>query len=168
MTVFELKAISAGCVAGALAKAERYRLLDEPGEAASICLDILEVEPTHQAALTSLILALTDQIPQDSGAFGRALAVVPRLASAYDRAYYAGIAWERRAKASYHGAAPGSHRYVYDWIVQALGLFEEAERLRAADNDDAILRWNACVRFLSAHKELAPDTESVPEPILSE
>ena len=166
--MFELKAISAGCIAGALAKAERYRLLNEPGEAASICLDILEVEPGHQAALTSLILALTDQIPQDPGAFGRALAVVPRMASAYDRAYYAGIAWERRAKASYHSAAPGSHRYVHDWIVQALHWFEEAESLRAPDNDDAILRWNACVRFLASHRELEPDAESAPEPILSE
>ena len=145
-----------------------YRLLNEPSEAASICLDILDVEPTHQAALTSLILSLTDQIPTDPGAFKRALATAPRLASAYDRAYYAGIAWERRAKATYHSAAPGSHRYVHDWIVQALRLFEEAERLRAPDNDDAILRWNACVRFLAAHHELTPHAEGEPEPILSE
>ena len=166
--MFELKAISAGSFGGALAKAERYRLLNEPSEAASICLDILEVEPAHQAALTSLILALTDQIPTDPGAFKQALAAVPRLDSAYDRAYYAGIAWERRAKATHHGAAPGSNRYVHDWIVEALRLFEEAERLRVPDNDDAILRWNACVRFLAAHRELEPVTESTPEPILSE
>jgi hypothetical protein len=166
--VFELKAISAGGIAGALAKAERYRLLNEPSEAASICLDILEAEPNHQAALTSLVLALTDQIPQDPGAFGRALAAVPRLTSEYDRAYYSGIAWERRAKATYHSAAPGSRRYVHDWIARALQLFEQAEHLRVPDNDDSILRWNACVRFLGAHRELAPDAESAPEPILSE
>jgi hypothetical protein len=166
--VFELKAMSAGGIAGALAKAERYRLLNEPGEAASICLDILEVEPGHQAALTSLILALTDQIPEDREAFGRALAAVPRLASVYDQAYYSGIAWERRAKATYHSATPGSHHYVHDWITQALRLFEQAERLRVPDNDDAILRWNACVRFLKSHRELAPQAESAPEPILSE
>jgi len=166
--MFELKAISAGGIAGALAKAERYRLLNEPSEAASICLDILQVEPAHQGALTSLILALTDEIPQDPGAYGRALAAVPRLASAYDRAYYSGIAWERRAKAAYHSSAPGAHRYVHDWIAQALRLFEEADCLRIPDNDDAILRWNACVRFLEAHRELAADTESAPEPILSE
>ena len=166
--MFKLKTLSGGGIAGALAKAERYRLLNEPSEAESICLDILKVEPVHQTALTSLILALTDQIPQDPGAFGRALAEVPRLASAYDRAYYSGIAWERRAKTAYHSAAPGLRRYVHDWIAQALRLFEQAEHHRIPDNDDAILRWNACVRFLEAHRELAPDAESAPEPILSE
>ena len=47
-------------------------------------------------------------------------------------------------------------------------IFEEAERLRPAGNDDAILRWNACVRFLQSHKQLGPKTEETPEPILSE
>ena len=50
----------------------------------------------------------------------------------------------------------------------ALDLFQEAERLRAGGNDDAVLRWNACVRFLWQHKELAPGTEDIPEPIVSE
>ena len=53
-------------MAGALAKAERYRLLNEPSEAESICHDILEIQPNNQQALISLILALTDQIAQDS------------------------------------------------------------------------------------------------------
>jgi hypothetical protein len=52
--------------------------------------------------------------------------------------------------------------------VKALHLFEEAERLRPSGNDDAILRWNACVRFLESHKDLCPKTEEAPEPILSE
>src|SRR3954471_19491035 len=97
--MFELKPISAGSLDGALAKAERYRLLNEPSQAESICRDILEIEPDNQNALASLILALTDQIPQDPAAFGNSIATVARLASAYDRAYYSGIAWERRAKA---------------------------------------------------------------------
>ena len=128
--MFPLKPISAGSVDGALAKAERYRLLNEPSQAESICRDILAVEPENQDALTSLILALTDQIPEDPAAFANAIATSGRLASAYDRAYYAGIAWERRAKARYHGGGQGARGYVYDWIVQALRLFEEAERLR--------------------------------------
>src|SRR5215813_12063900 len=151
--MFELKAISAGSFPGALAKAERYRLLNEPTEAESICRDILDADPSNQAALTSLILALTDQIPEDSGAFGRALTAVRQLEPAYDRAYYAGIAWERRARAAYRSGSPGARRYVHDWIVQALRQFEEAERLRVPDNDDAILRWNTCVRFLAGHPE---------------
>ena len=163
----ELKPISPESVPGALAKAERYRLLNEPSEAESICQDILDVEPANQQALISLILALTDQISQDMSSFANALAMTARLETAYDRAYYAGIAWERRAKAYYYGIGRSSHR-AYEWIVKALELFEEAERHRVPGNDDAVLRWNACVRFLARHKELAPSAEEVPEPILSE
>src|ERR1041384_4544695 len=101
--MFALKPISHESVAGALAKAERYRLLNEPGEAESICRDILEIEPRNQDALISLMLAFTDQIGHDSRAFSDALEVVDRLESTYDCAYYAGIAWERRAKATNHG-----------------------------------------------------------------
>src|SRR5258708_1996928 len=95
--MFPLKPISAGSVDGALAKAERYRLLNEPGQAESICRDILSVDPENQEALTSLILALTDQIPEDPAAFANAIATAARLASPYDRAYYTRIAWQRRA-----------------------------------------------------------------------
>src|SRR5712691_8897422 len=164
--MFELKPISHESVAGALAKAERYRLLNEPGEAESICRDILEIEPGNQQALISLILALTDQIPDDAHAFGNALATVDRLGTRYDQAYYAGIAWERRAKARYQGSGQGSHRYVYEWIVNAMRLFEEAAPLRAIGNDDAALRWNACVRFLRSDTELAPAIEETPEAVL--
>ena len=166
--MFTLKPISRDSIETALARAERYRLLGEPSEAESICLDILEIEPANQQAQISLILALTDEIPQEPGSFSRAMETVPVLASPYDRAYYSGIAWERRAKALYDSKGPGCCGYVYDWIVKALQFFEEAERLRPAGNDSSILRWNACVRFLERHKELAPATESAPEPILSE
>jgi hypothetical protein len=164
--MFDLKPISATSIEGALAKVERYRLLNEPAQAESICRDILLVDSTNQSALSSIILALTDQITDDNGAFARALTFVPRLENPYDRAYYAGIAWERRANAA-HGVL-GSRHYVYEWITQALRLFEEAEKLRTPGNDDSILRWNTCVRFLARHKELAPAAETTPEPILSE
>jgi len=42
---FELKTLSPESVPRALAKAERYRLLNEPVEAESICLDVLAVDP---------------------------------------------------------------------------------------------------------------------------
>ena len=166
--MFALKAISHDSVASALAKAERYRLLNEPGEAESICRDILKIEPANQAALISLLLALTDQIPHDSRAFASALVVLDRLESPYDRAYYAGIAWERRAKACHSGGGHNAHRYTYGWLVNALELFEKAECLRTPGNDDAVLRWNACVRYLACHRELAPTAEEVPESIMSE
>jgi hypothetical protein len=155
--MYALKPISRKSLDGALAKAERYRLLNEPTEAESICRDILEVAPANREARISLVLALT-----------AAMAEIAVLESAYDRAYYSGIAWERRAKASHDSGRLGSSGNVYDWVVNALGLFEEAERLRPAGNDDPILRWNACVRFLARHKALGPRTEEVKEPILSE
>ncbi len=166
--MFTLKPISHDSVETALAKAERYRLLNEPNEAESICHDILEIDPANRQARISLVLALTDAIPQESGAFASALMAISGLEAEYDHAYYSGIAWERRAKAYYSADGPGSSGYVYDWIAKALAFFEEAEHLRPAGNDDAILRWNTCVRFLDRHKELRPKTEETPEPILSE
>jgi hypothetical protein len=163
--MFELKPISVASISGALAKAERYRLLNEPGEAESICRDILAVDPENQDALRSLILALTDQICDDPAAFRNALGASGKLQSEYDRAYYAGIAWERRAKAAHRRGSPG---HVYDWVARALDLFAEAERHRPPDNDDALLRWNTCVRFLSGHPELTPFPESEHQPIMSE
>jgi hypothetical protein len=166
--MFAVKPISHESVAAALAKAERYRLLNEPGEAESICCDILEAEPGNQQALISLLLALTDQISQETRAFSEAIAIVDRLESPYDRAYYAGIAWERRAKARHSRGGHSANHYAYEWLVCALKLFENAESLRPPGNDDAVLRWNACVRYLDRHKELAPAVEETREPILSE
>jgi hypothetical protein len=166
--MFALKPISLDSVAGALAKAERYRLLNEPTEAESICRDILEIAPANREARISLILALTDEFAQDEKAFSIAVGEAAGLESAYDRAYYSGIAWERRAKAFHDAGRLGSSGHVYDWLVKALGLFEEAERLRPTGNDDPILRWNACVRFLARHKTVGPKAEDVREPILSE
>ena len=64
MERFELKAISSGAVPEALAKAEHYRLLNQPEEAESICRDILRLEPRKQQALVVLVLALTVWVPE--------------------------------------------------------------------------------------------------------
>src|SRR5262245_54777237 len=61
VAMFDLKALSSEAVPRALAKAERYRLLNEPGEAESICLDALVADPDNQEAIAILLLALTDQ-----------------------------------------------------------------------------------------------------------
>ena len=52
--VFNLKPLSRDAVPAALIKAERYRLLNEPGEAESICLDILQVDPANRDATVML------------------------------------------------------------------------------------------------------------------
>jgi hypothetical protein len=166
--MFKVKPISLNSLDEALAKAERYRLLNEPNEAESICRDILDIAPANRQARISLILALTDGIPQDPGCFARAIQEISGLEAPYDRAYYSGVAWERRAKALYNSNGPGARGYVYDQIVKAMHFFEEAEHLRPADNDSSILRWNACVRFLERHSDLTSKTEEIQEPILSE
>jgi hypothetical protein len=166
--MFALKALSHDGISGALAKAERYRLLHEPTQAESICLDILEIEPENQSALICFVLAQTDQIAQDKRAFQRAIASAEKLNGAYERAYYTGIAWERRARAVHHEGGMGTKHSVYEWVVKALHCFEEAEQVRPAGNDDALLRWNTCVRFLRQHPDLTPRSQEVPEAILSE
>src|SRR3954465_14231818 len=96
----ELKPITREGIPAALQKAERYRLLNESSAAESICLDVLEIEPGNQEALVSLILAITDQFAEEmSEGVHRAREYLPRLTDSYERAYYAGIICERRARA---------------------------------------------------------------------
>ncbi len=155
----ELKPLSRDTVDAALAKAERYRFLNEPGEAESICLDILAVDAHNQSALITLLLALTDQFGAASDAHQRAREVLAALESEYDKAYYAGIIAERRAKAQLAHGGAGSSVGAHDWIVEAMKHFERAEWLRPSGNDDARLRWNACARFLDRHPHLRPAAE---------
>ena len=156
--MFELKPLSKDSLEAALAKAERYRLLNEPGEAESICLDVLAVDGRNQQALITLLLALTDQFEQRAGAYQRAREVHRELTSEYDKAYYAGLIAERRAKAQCGPTGGGSSAGAYEGLVEAMELFARAEQLRPAGNDDARLRWNACVRFLRQHPWLRPQT----------
>ena len=75
----ELKPISIEAVPAALAKAERYRLLNEPSEAASICRDGLQVEPDNQDALIMLLLSLTDEFDAGECDLAQAREVLPRI-----------------------------------------------------------------------------------------
>jgi hypothetical protein len=155
----ELKPLSRDAIDAALAKAERYRFLHEPGEAESICLDILAIDPINQPALITLLLALTDQLGQAPDAYQRARETLAALESEYDKAYYAGIIAERRGKAQLAHAGSGSSVGAYDWIVEAMRHFERAEWLRPSGNDDARLRWNACARLLDRHPHLRPSVD---------
>ena len=66
--MFELKVLSREAIPKALERAERYRLLNEPGEAESICIDVLRVEPDNRQAVVMLLLALTDQFEDEVSA----------------------------------------------------------------------------------------------------
>ena len=166
---FEFKNLSPEAVPRALAKAERYRLLNEPGEAESICLDALEVEPDNQEALAMLLLALTDQFGGDaSTSLADARKTVERLRDEYERAYYTGILYERRAKAQLVHGTPGSGPRTYEWLREAMSWYEKAEAIRPPTNDDAILRWNACARLIMRDRHLVPVAEERGEPLLLE
>src|SRR2546428_12874276 len=166
---FELKTLSSEAVPRALAKAERYRLLNEPGQAESICLDALEVEPDNQEALAMLLLALTDQFGDDApGTFARASTVAAQLRDEYERAYYNGIVYERCAKAKLHQGGPGSGPQAYEWLREAMEWYEKAEAIRPSGNDDALLRWNACARLIMRDHRLVPAPQERAEPLLLE
>jgi tetratricopeptide (TPR) repeat protein len=156
--MFELKTLSPEAVPAALEKANRYRLLNQPGAAESIYLDVLAIDPDNQEALKNIILAMSDR-------FGKGYAVgdarvteyITRLKDDYQRAYYTGIVYERRAKAVLAQNGIGA----YELIRQAMECFEKAQAMKPVGNDESILRWNGCVRLISANnlepREMGPD-----------
>jgi hypothetical protein len=161
----DFKSISPNAVPLALEKAERYRLIGEPAQAESICLDVIAVDSQNQQALVMLLLALTDQFRDGPvECFTEAQAVVPRLQGEYQRLYYSGIIWERRGQACATQGRPGSTEVAYAWIRQAMDYYERAEKLRPPANDDAILRWNSCLRLCERYHLHAKSNENY-EPV---
>ena len=63
--MFDLKPISKDSIPTALQRADRYRLINDPSSAESICLDVLEIDPENQQALVTLVLAITDQFSEE-------------------------------------------------------------------------------------------------------
>ena len=162
--MFELKSLSKEGVAEALEKVVRYRLLNEPGSAESICLDILEIDPENHEAIVNLILAITDQFADGTSMnVDPARELLPRLRDEYERHYYAGIICERRAKATLNQGIPGGKYIAYEWFHEAMGYFEKAEAIHPPGNDDAILRWNTCARLIMRNN-LEPRQEDSTEP----
>jgi len=151
--MFDLKPLSKDAIPAALEKAMRYRLLNEPAEAESICMDVLAAQPDHQPALTTLLLAITDRFDRGYAAgVAKAQEILTQLRDPYERAYYAGIIGERRAKAFLKQNTPGAEFDACELFREAMSWFEKAERLRPPGNDDALLRWNACARLIMANK----------------
>ena len=94
----EPKLISKDGIPTALEKATRYRLLNEPFEAESICRDVLAVDPENQEALLTLLLSVTDEFDRGvAGALNDAKSLLPKIKGEYERAYYEGIINERWA-----------------------------------------------------------------------
>ena len=166
---FELKPLRAASIPGALQKAERYRLLNEPWQAESICQDVLAVDPNHQQALITLLLALSDQFGRGlEGRVREAKEVLARITGEYEKAYYAGIIAERQGNFQLRKRVPGSGFGAYDLFREAMTFYEQAEKLSPAGNDSAVLRWNTCARRLMRNPALQAREEEAFEPSLGE
>ena len=167
--MLELKRLSTAAIPAALAKAERYRLLNEPEEAQSICEDVLSADPANFDAVRTLILALTDTFPNhELGTISRAQELVAKLPSEYERAYFAGLVAERRARALLVRTGPGRALPAGDLLREAMKAFERAEAVKPVDNDDALLRWNACARLFQRYPELTVVDEERTTPVMLE
>ena len=165
--MLEPKPLSKEALPAAIEKAERYRLLNEPVEAESICIDVLELDPDNTRVLAILLLSLTDQFGEHPGKVNEAKQVLERFDDDYSRHYYAGIIAERRAKASLARGGPGAGYVTYDCLREAMEKYEQAAEDRPAGNDDAILRWNTCARIINRHPNVVPQPEDT-QPFLLE
>ena len=146
---FKLKPIHQDGVAEAISKAELYRNLNQPEDAESICQDILATDPENQMAQRLMGLAITDQFTGGlSDRCGEAERIFQGLTDPYERLYYTGLVHERWARAQLGAGRPPHTLLVL--FERALRCFEEAEKIRPAGNDDAILRWNRVVRLLES------------------
>jgi len=144
----QLMLISREAIPGSLGKAERYRLLNQPWQAESICRDVLSIESSNQAALILLVLCLTDQF-EEGVSPDEALKIVEGFPNQYHRIYYSGIIYERQAIATFRRERDyRSRRRVCLLFQNAMESNKQAQAIRPQDNDDSVLRWNACVRFL--------------------
>lgn len=163
--MFDLKPIARQSIASALERAERYRLLNEPREAESICLDVLAVESDNQRALRTLLLALTDQFSSGASRLKEAAwQLLPRL-DAYEQKYYAGIICERFARHKLHLDHPGASASAYAYLCDAMRFYDEAHELAGEGNDEALLRRNTCVRTIAWHRLVAPSLDEVELPL---
>ena len=156
---FELKSISVESIPEALSKVERYRLLNEPLLAESICLDVLAIVPDHQQALISLLLARTDQFQGNVNAKA-AQEVLGQIRGEYEQAYYAGIIWERVGNARLRQGGAGAGASGYHSLREAMSHYERAMNFAPPGNDDAILRWNTCARIIMQNPAMEPVAEN--------
>ncbi len=150
---WQLKPLVARNLKAAITLAQHYRDLNQPEEAESICRDVLAVEPENEEAWRTLGLALTDRFPTAwMSLFDEACAAFAKMKSEYERVYYAGIAWERYAKAQVEAGRAHNAIHAFE---EAMARFEQAEAIGPKDEPAPILHYNRCVRAITQNAELA-------------
>lgn len=158
--MLELKKISPDYIPRALEKAEKYRLMNHPKTAESICRDVLAVDPKNQSAITLMVVALTEQF-ENSRKYNVKLKgvqkLLPEIHDEYTRTYLSGLVLERWARAR-SDELPGVD--LYEYLREAMDLYEKAEPLRPEGDESCLLHYNFCVRFIDHHAHIRPRGES--------
>lgn len=165
--MLQIKPLSSESISGALSKAKHYRLLNEPWQAESICRDILDVDPSNQDAILVLILAITDQFEsRNKLSDSEAKKLCAQLNNEYQQEYYRGLVAERMGKAALKRKSPRVNYIAYEYYRYALDCFEKAEKLQTEENQESVLRWNACVRAIQEYNLKPSPNEDSRQPFL--
>ena len=96
----------------------------------------------------------------------RARELLTRLTDQYERAYYAGILTERRATALIEQGGVGRGYVAYNLLREAMDWYEKARAIAPPNVDDAILRWNTCVRMIKKNPHVTPAPDDPSEQML--
>ena len=113
-----------------------------------------------------MLLSVTDRFSKSYGVSDtQARQILRQIRGEYEHAYYSGILAERRAKAQLARGAPGYGHQAYEGFREAMEWFEKAEAVRPAGNDDALLRWNTCLRMIDKNHLTAREDERIELPL---
>jgi len=162
----DLKPLSREAIPAALEKAERYRLLNEPAEAEKH----LSRCPANRSGKP---IGVDHVASRGDGSIWKGVrreryagerASLPRDGRLRARLLHR-HSGERRAKAKLAQGTPGSRHYAYDGFREAMSWFEQAEAIRPAGNDDALLRWNTCARIIEKNRLVPREEDNVEPPL---
>ncbi len=161
--MFELKQLSIDAVPAAIDRAKRYRLLNEPWHAESICRDVQNVDPDNQQNLIILLLAITDQfgLERRGKKISDAMEIADQLRDSYQSDYAKGIIYERQANAATKRGGPRAGYIAYNHLVIAMEWYEKSARSHPDKNEESKLRYNTCVRMIERFNlRPAPESQS--------
>ena len=88
--------------------------------------------------------------------------ILAQIKGDYEKAYYAGIIWERVGHMRIRQVGTGGGASAYHALREAMTDYESAMNFASPGNDDAILRWNTCARVIMQNPEIRPLSEDDP------
>lgn len=165
--MFDLKPISKDAIPHAIDRAKKYRLLNEPWHAESICRDVYKADPDNQQNLIILLLSITDQFKSSmhSKSITDAMKVIDLLKDNYQKDYANGLVHERLASAAIIKGGPRSHYIAYYHLLDAMEWYEKSQKNHPEKNEESVLRWNTCARMIEEF-DLKPSPEGETQTML--